>query len=254
MFFGYFWNLLPSIPSITIWTISPKGTVSQERPCNINFKGSLTRDFRLQVFFMNPRTSKYSILFCRWHRWTSIAGDNNAGDKLIAGDNDTSEQSSPVTTTPAINLLPVRWQEQGQRTPWRWGAADGVIETAMKSCIHRHPTHPEAAKLNITVWFEVVLAASPLLTIFNSFLYRMEFLNNFSSLSTRPLLSWQAKSRKNRLYNDKVWFGLYGTEGTPWLIYTEPASYCISSISIEQKTPNVLARWQERKRLMTFFN
>jgi hypothetical protein len=28
-------------------------------------------------------------------------------DKFIAGDNDTCEQLSPVTTTPAINLLPV---------------------------------------------------------------------------------------------------------------------------------------------------
>ncbi len=67
---------------------------------------------------------------------------------------------SPVTTTPAINLLPVT----RTRTPWRWGAAkhrrklkginqrylrllksataaNGVIGTAMKSCIHKHPTH-----------------------------------------------------------------------------------------------------------------
>jgi hypothetical protein len=65
-----------------------------------------------------------------------------------------------VTTTPAINLLPIT----RTRTPWRWGAAkertklkginrrylrppksataaDGVIGTAMKSCIQRHPTH-----------------------------------------------------------------------------------------------------------------
>jgi hypothetical protein len=36
-----------------------------------------------------------------------IAGDNDTGDNFIAGDNDTGEQLSPVTTTPAINFLPV---------------------------------------------------------------------------------------------------------------------------------------------------
>ncbi len=35
-----------------------------------------------------------------------IAGDNDTGDNFIAGDNDNGEQSLPVTTTPAINLLP----------------------------------------------------------------------------------------------------------------------------------------------------
>jgi hypothetical protein len=82
------------------------------------------------------------------------------GDNFIAGDNDIGEQLSPVTTTPAINLLLVT----RTRTPWRWGAAkdrrklkginrrylrppksataaDGVIGTAMKSCIQKHPTH-----------------------------------------------------------------------------------------------------------------
>ncbi len=89
-----------------------------------------------------------------------IAGDNDSSDKFIAGDNDTGEQLSPVTTTPAINLLPVT----RTRTPWRRGAAkdrrklkginrrylrppksataaDGVIGTAMKSCIQKHPIH-----------------------------------------------------------------------------------------------------------------
>ena len=41
------------------------------------------------------------------------------GDKFIAGDNDTGQQLSPVTKTPAINLLSVT----RTRTPWRWGAA-----------------------------------------------------------------------------------------------------------------------------------
>ena len=89
-----------------------------------------------------------------------VAGDNDTGDNFVAGDNDTGEQLSPVTTTPAINLLPIT----RTRTPWRWGAAkertklkginrrylrppksataaDGVIGTAMKSCIQKHPTH-----------------------------------------------------------------------------------------------------------------
>ncbi len=44
-------------------------------------------------------------------------------------------------------------------------AADGVIGTAMKSCIHKHPTHLDQRllrppKLNNPFWSEVVLAAS----------------------------------------------------------------------------------------------
>jgi hypothetical protein len=89
-----------------------------------------------------------------------VASDNDTGDNFVAGDNNTGEQLSPVTTTPAIKILPVA----RTRTPWRWGAAkdrrklkginlryirppksataaDGVIETAMKSCIQKHPTH-----------------------------------------------------------------------------------------------------------------
>ncbi len=89
-----------------------------------------------------------------------ITGDNDTGNNFVAGDNDTGEQLSPVIPTPAINLLPVT----RTRTPWRWGAAtdrrklkginrrylrppksatavDGVIGTAMKSCIQKLPTH-----------------------------------------------------------------------------------------------------------------
>jgi hypothetical protein len=89
-----------------------------------------------------------------------IDGDNDTGDNFVAGDNYTGEQLSPVTTTPAINLLLVT----RTRTSWRQGAAqdrrklkginrrylrppksttaaDGVIGTAMKSYIHKHPTH-----------------------------------------------------------------------------------------------------------------
>jgi hypothetical protein len=106
-----------------------------------------------------------------------ITGDNNTGnnfvagdtsDKFVAGDNDTGEQLSPVTTTPVINLLPVT----RTRMPWRWGAAkdrrklkginrrylrplksataaDGVIGTAMKSCIQKHPTHLDQRPLRL---------------------------------------------------------------------------------------------------------
>ena len=75
----------------------------------------------------------------------------------------------PVTTTPAINLLP----DTRTRTPLRWGAAkerrklkginrrflrppksakaaDGVIGTAMKSCIKKHPTHLDQRLLRPT--------------------------------------------------------------------------------------------------------
>jgi hypothetical protein len=48
-----------------------------------------------------------------------ITGDNDTSANFIAGDNDTGEQLSPVTKTPAINLLPVT----RTRMPWRWGAA-----------------------------------------------------------------------------------------------------------------------------------
>ncbi len=89
-----------------------------------------------------------------------VACDIDTGDNFVTSDNDTGEQLSPVTTTPAINSLPVT----RTRMPWRWGAAkdrrklkgikkqylrppksataaDGVIGTAMKSCIQKHPTH-----------------------------------------------------------------------------------------------------------------
>ncbi len=89
-----------------------------------------------------------------------IAGVLDTSEQFIGGDNNTGEQLSPVTMTLTINLLPVT----RTRTPWRWGAAkdrrklkginrqylrppksataaDCVIGTAMKSCIHKHPTH-----------------------------------------------------------------------------------------------------------------
>ncbi len=95
-----------------------------------------------------------------------MSGVNDTGEKFIAGVVDTGEQLSPVTTTPAINLLPVT----RTRTPLRWGAAkerrklqginrrflrpsksataaDGVIGTAIKSCIQKHPTHVDQRPL-----------------------------------------------------------------------------------------------------------
>ncbi len=84
------------------------------------------------------------------NRWTIIVGDNYTGELL-----------SPVTTTPAINLLPVtrtrmtsRWgaakdRKKLKRTNQRYlqpsmldTAADGVIGTAMKSCIHKVEQRP----------------------------------------------------------------------------------------------------------------
>jgi hypothetical protein len=53
------------------------------------------------------------------HGFSVIVGVVDTGDSFIAGDNYIGEQLSPVTTTPAINLLSVT----RTRTPWRWGAA-----------------------------------------------------------------------------------------------------------------------------------
>ncbi len=85
-----------------------------------------------------------------------ITGVSDTGDKFIAGVVDIAEQLFAGDN----DLLPVT----RTRTPWRWAAAkdrkklnginrryfrppksataaDGVIKTAMKSCIHKHPTH-----------------------------------------------------------------------------------------------------------------
>jgi hypothetical protein len=47
---------------------------------------------------------KVTINSC--HGFSVISGVVDTGDKFIAGDNNTSEQLSLVTTTPAINLSP----------------------------------------------------------------------------------------------------------------------------------------------------
>ncbi len=59
-------------------------------------------------------------LFTGVNGFSVIAGVVDIGDKFLTGVNDSSEQLSPVTTTPAINLLPVT----RTRMPWRWGAAE----------------------------------------------------------------------------------------------------------------------------------
>jgi len=85
------------------------------------------------------------------HGFSVIASVVDTGDIFITGVNNTGEQLSLVTTTLAINLLPMT----RTRMPWSLGtakdrgklkgtnrpstsdtAADGVIGTAMKSCIH----------------------------------------------------------------------------------------------------------------------
>ena len=121
-----------------------------------------------------------------------ITGVNDTGEKLFSGVNDTGEkfiagvvdtgdkfivytgdQLSAVTTTPAINLSPVT----RTRTPWRWRklkginrrylrppksatAADDVIGTAMKSCIHTHPTHLDQRPLRPPKLNNAVLVCS----------------------------------------------------------------------------------------------
>ncbi len=108
-------------------------------------------------FFENSRRySRINVYHrCQRHRRLILATDFQWSPVSLTPLN----SFSPVTTTPVINLLPVT----RTRTPWRWGAAkdrkklkginqrylrppksataaDGVIWTAMKSCIHKHPT------------------------------------------------------------------------------------------------------------------
>ena len=116
-------------------------------------------DFRFFSWISVPQAPKYSIgatlnFFENSQRYSRIIFQWSPVS-LISVNN-----LSPVTTTPAINLLP----DTRTRTPLRWGAAkkrrklkginrrflrppksataaDGVIGTAMKSCIQKHPTH-----------------------------------------------------------------------------------------------------------------
>ncbi len=96
------------------------------------------------------------------HEFLVIASVADTGDKFLTGVNNTSELLSPVTMTPAV--IYCRWQEQGRQgnksviSPAADSdtAAKGLIGTSMKSCIHRHPTHPDQRplrppKLNIVL-------------------------------------------------------------------------------------------------------
>ncbi len=142
---------------------------------------------------------------------------NDTGDKFIASDNYTGEQLSPVTTTPAINLLTVT----RTRTPWRWGAAkdrrklkgtnrwylrppksgtaaDGAIGTAIKSCIQRHFTTPEQRPLR-----------PPKLNIFTNM--KKTISQNFFLLSLVSLtLLININSRISPRIFEKIWNGLNG--------------------------------------------
>jgi hypothetical protein len=65
----------------------------------LSFKGSLTRDFRLQVFFMNQCPPGPQVFhWCHFDFFRKIGGDihewifNDTGDKLFSGVNDTGEK------------------------------------------------------------------------------------------------------------------------------------------------------------------
>ncbi len=130
---------------------------------------STTRAKNLSPVSLTPAISP-----CHW--FSVIAGVVDTGDKFIV---DTGDQLSAVTTTPAINLSPV----SRTRTPWRWGAAkdrrklkginrgylrppksataaDDVIGTAMKSCIHTYPTHLDQRPLRPPKLNKAVLVCS----------------------------------------------------------------------------------------------
>ncbi len=103
------------------------------------------------------------------HGFSVIASVVDTGDKFIVDTGDQlSKNLSPVTRT---------------RTPWRWGAAkdrrklkginrrylrppksataaDDVIGTAMKSCIHTHPTHLDQRPLRPPKLNNAVLVCS----------------------------------------------------------------------------------------------
>jgi hypothetical protein len=114
--------------------------------------------------------------FSSCHGFSVIAGVVDTGDKFIV---DTGDKLSAVTMTPAINLSLVT----RTRKPWRWGAAkdrrklkginwrylrlpksamaaDDVIGTAMKNCIHTHPTHHDQRHLRPPELNNAVLVCS----------------------------------------------------------------------------------------------
>ena len=150
------WISVPQAPKYSIGAV-------------FNFFENSRRHLRIQGYHRCQRHRRKAVQRCQRHRrkiyrrcqhchgFSVIAGVVDTGDKFIV---DTGDQLSAVTTTPAINLLPVT----RTRTPWRRGAAkyrrklkginrrylrppksataaDDVIGTAMKSWIHTNPTH-----------------------------------------------------------------------------------------------------------------
>jgi hypothetical protein len=132
---------------------------NSRRYLRINFYHECQRHRRKDVQWCQRHQRKKFIagVISPCHGFSVIAGVVDIRDKFII---DTGDQLSAVTATPPINLLPVT----RTRMPWRWGAAkdrrkmkginrryfrppksasaaDYVIGTAMKSCIHTHPTH-----------------------------------------------------------------------------------------------------------------
>jgi hypothetical protein len=78
------------------------------------------------------------------HGFSVIDGVVDTGEQFIAGDNDIGEQLSPVTTTPAINLLSVT----RTRTPWRWGAAKD--RRKLKGINRRYLRPPDFSPVSLT--------------------------------------------------------------------------------------------------------
>jgi hypothetical protein len=88
------------------------------------------------------------------HGFSVIAGVVDTGEKFIV---DTGDQLSAVTRT----RMPWRWGAAKDRRKlkginWRYlrppksaTAADDVIGTAIKSCIHTHPTHLDQRPLRL---------------------------------------------------------------------------------------------------------
>ena len=150
----------------------------------LNFFENSRRYSRINVYHRCQRHRRKAVQRCQrtgekfiagvvispCHGFSVIAGVVDTEDKFIV---DTGDQLSAVTTTPAINLSPVT----RTRTPWRWRklkginrrylrppksatAADDVIGTAMKSCIHTHPTHLDQRPLRPPKLNNAVLVCS----------------------------------------------------------------------------------------------
>ncbi len=87
-----------------------------------------------------------------------FAGDSDTGDKFIAGDKnkDAMEVGSWSKDRKKLKGINRRYL----RPPKSATAADGVIGTAMKSCIHKHPTHLDQRPLRPPKLSDAVLVCS----------------------------------------------------------------------------------------------